>query len=305
MKNVLSMEALKLAFDTMIVGVLALPWLMIILRVFSQDSGAASIETLIPFLSHLPQEIKGSLITIIAIAMGYLVGAAVSRVSFDFFDDELWGNMPTIHGVRDSVYCNEENVVVLPQGWRSKGTDPGKPFYCPIETKNDISAVEQIFNLQESKLLSTGVDNIDRLQQLHQQVIVLRGAALNGLLLSILCAFGLCADWRRCFEDNSWKWLTFLPMLAVFVGGVYAFWRHILGNLGHNLSEPPMVESASILLGLIGPLVVSRQEQPRFYFNGCLVGLTLYVIAFGGWWWTEVMYDQLVLHSFYMLIRGS
>jgi hypothetical protein len=301
------MEALKLAFDTMIVGVLALPWLMIVFRVFSRDSGAASIETIIPFFSHVPKEIKGPFISIMAIAMGYLLGAAISRVSFDFFDDELWLKMPTVHGIRDNVYCDEHDVVARP-------TDPACPvakekevdsyllrFSCPIANKE----VEEIFNLQESKLLLQGVNKIDRLEQLHQQVIVLRGAALNGILLSVLCAFGLCADWRKRLEHSRWRWLTFLPMLVAFLVGVYFFWKHIECNLGHNLSEPPMVESASILLGLVGPLVVSRPEQPRFYFNGCLVGLTVYLIAFGGWWWTEVMYDQLVLHSFYMLSHGS
>jgi hypothetical protein len=288
----------------MIVGVLALPWLVIVLRAFARDSGAASIETIIPFFSHLPKEIKAPFISIMAIAMGYLLGAAISRVSFDFFDDELWWKMPTIHGIRNNVYCNEQSVVLLPKGWH-KRTNPGEAITCRIATEDlDDDDLQEIFNLQESKLLLTGVDKIDRLQQLHQQVIVLRGAALNGLLLSILCAFGLCADWRKRFDDSRWKWLTFLPMLVAFVGGVFALHNHIAYNLGHNLSEPPIVESALILLGLVGPLVVSRQEQPRFYFNGCLVGLTLYVIAYGGWWWTEVMYDQLVLHSFYMLSPG-
>jgi hypothetical protein len=300
------MEALKPAFDTMIVGVLAVPWLMIVLRVFSQDSGVASIEAIIPFFSHLPKEVKGPFISIMAIAMGYLLGAAISRVSFDFFDDELWSRiqMPTIHEIRDSVYCNEQSIVRVPKGWHSQGTDRDKPFSCPIASIKDGSAAEQIFDLQESQLLLTGVDKIDRLQQLHQQVIVLRGAALDGILLSILCAFGLCADWRTLFGLSRWKWLTLLPMLAAFVGGVVALHNHIAYNLGHNLSEPPIVESALILLGLVGPLVVSRQEQPRFYFNGCLIGLSLFVIAYGGWWWTEVMYDQLVLHSFYVLPPG-
>jgi hypothetical protein len=290
------MDALKLAFDTMIVGVLALPWLVIVLRAFARDSGAASIETIIPFFSHLPKEIKAPFISIMAIAMGYLLGAAISRVSFDFFDDELWWNVPTIHGIRDSVYCTEQKVVVLPKGW----TDPDTPFTCPVASGD----LAQIFDLQESKLLLAGVDKIDRLQQLHQQVIVLRGAALNGILLSVLCAFGVCADWRKSFEGSGWKWLTFLPMLVAFAGGLVALHNHIAYNSGHNLSEPPIVESALILLGLAGPFVVSRENTPRFYFNGCLIGLTLFLIAYGGWWWTEVMYDQQVLHSFYMLSPG-
>jgi len=41
------MDALKLAFDTLIVGALALPWLAIVLRIFTRGrpSGGLNLET--------------------------------------------------------------------------------------------------------------------------------------------------------------------------------------------------------------------------------------------------------------------
>jgi hypothetical protein len=52
-----------------------------------------------------------------------------------------------------------------------------------------------------------------------------------------------------------------------------------------------------ILLGLTGFWVISKAKHGAYYGQTWLVALILTVVSFGGWWWTEVLYDLYVIHS--------
>ena len=52
--------------------------------------------------------------------------------------------------------------------------------------------------------MDKGGDYTVRLRQLHDQVMVLRGAAFNGVIAFSLCLFGLGAKFRR---DHPGSWL--------------------------------------------------------------------------------------------------
>ena len=68
-----------------------------------------------------------------------------------------------------------------------------------------------------------------------------------------------------------------------------------------SYSDPPLAEVVLVLDGTVGLLVTSHEQNSRFYRNACWLSLIFSVIAYGGWWWTEVIYDQQVIHSFHSL----
>jgi hypothetical protein len=81
------LDALKFAFEILVVGALALPWLAILNRTFA--SGPAS--SLPSHLSVVPRAARGTVAVAVMIAFGYVTGSALSRISRDLFNDELLG----------------------------------------------------------------------------------------------------------------------------------------------------------------------------------------------------------------------
>jgi hypothetical protein len=63
-------------------------------------------------------------------------------------------------------------------------------------------AAYDLFGLQENALMDKGGDYTVRLRQLHDQVMVLRGAAFNGVIAFSLCLFGLGAKFRRDYAGS-------------------------------------------------------------------------------------------------------
>ena len=101
------MDALKFAFDTLIVGALALPWLWLFMRIFFQRSnGEPPLK--FPLIDALSESTRQAVAGVLILAVGYLLGSAVSRISSDFFDDkEILHELPTQSSIRQGVYLHE------------------------------------------------------------------------------------------------------------------------------------------------------------------------------------------------------
>lgn len=219
--NSVDMDALKFAFEILIVGALALPWLAVLILMFPDRVSGKPISCLDFSLSVVPKDVKPAVTAVVIVALGYLLGSAVSRVSRDFFDDELWGVFPTEDQIRDGVYydeyCTEYVLSGLDLPYRGHAPLPGdfcptwdpstssllrehKMFYGKTSlngmTTTFDALVQEMFRLQEGELLLNGQDKVDRLKQYYDQITVLRGAAFNGFMLSALCAFGYCGNLR-------------------------------------------------------------------------------------------------------------
>src|SRR5216684_1556828 len=102
------MEAFKLALETIIVGLLALPWL------------AVAIDLLFPawdlkrhVLSLVSGEAKGQAALGAAIlSLAYVLGSAVTPLAQEFVDDENWYKVPlqTERSLKAKVYQNQHNL---------------------------------------------------------------------------------------------------------------------------------------------------------------------------------------------------
>jgi hypothetical protein len=330
------MEVLKLAFDTLIVGALALPWLALLVRNLVPETKDTEAQ-LVP-LSALPKHTKEAVLSVVILALGYFLGSAVCRISDDFFGDkELSQTMPTEPSIREAVYYHEY-CYVHPNVIESKGLPKPKndiaedhAKFCPTQDRKHADpknadvwwsdAVIEFFRLQEGKVLLQGEDKTPRLRELHGQIVILRGAALNGIVLSSLFLFGFCGSFRRRSEDARqaamaaqvggtamtdsiarasdsrwWKTgLTYAAAVALIAYGGYCSWNHFQREAYH---DPPLAEGVMILLGIAGLLARAPVESRWRYARGCGLSSALTLVAYGAWWWTEVIYSQIVIHLY-------
>src|SRR6266702_417004 len=97
------LDALKFAFEILIVGALALPWLALLDRIFPTRSpfGLQALKRAIPV------PVRNPIFFAMIVAFGYLLGSSISRFSKDFFNDELWAPLPTEDRIREGVYYQE------------------------------------------------------------------------------------------------------------------------------------------------------------------------------------------------------
>jgi len=353
------MGALTIAFDTTIVGALALPWVLLVIHLFFL-SGESSIEVLFRWIRKQNQP---AVVSVLLFAMAYTLGSAVSRTAQDFFNDNdlhlkvdgrLFRDGVTEKRILTSVYCDSNKANLLPAGKENPVlADKIKTFQkvpemkdlctqalgwsVPQESdwqernKQDHSlndAAEDLFGLQENALMDKGGDYTVRLRQLHDQVMVLRGAAFNGFIAFSLCLFGLGAKFRR---DHAGSWVGWafvpMPMLYLVVGSI-AVGHHFLDRVP---SDPPYMEFTLLLLAGAGAWLLWRPPAPlgagqphdaketaagkktrrkHLWQEGhwmplVVVSAILSAATILGWWSTEVLYAEQVIYSYDSLTSGA
>jgi hypothetical protein len=297
------MDALKIAFETVIIGALALPWVLLALDLFLQPKEDALLKA----LDFAKEKQLYGIAAVLLFAVAYFMGAAISRLAGDFFNDDDLGIQATEDAIRSQVYgdSRKEWAAKLNIQPEKELRTPGAfcrrvfPDHAADDASNELT--KQVFDLQESALLLLGVDKTGRLQHMHQQLLILRGAALNGIILSLLFLFGFCAK-----QQESGKRILLGLCSALLVLALRALVRHIC-SLGPQqaLIDPPLMELT--LFAVIGTgFALHRKEisADRSYGVGCLVSVMLTFFAYAGWWWTEVIYDGLVINMFSAQSQG-
>jgi hypothetical protein len=201
------MGALTIAFDIIIVGALALPWVVLAIHLFYFE-GENRVGS---FLGWLKKQEQPAAVGILLFAMAYTLGSAVTRVAQDIFnDDDLYLQIDgqlirwalTEDRILASVYCDSKDNHLLPAN---------------AADENLIATARDIFGLQENALMDKGGDYTVRLRQLHDQVMVLRGAAFNGVVGLSLCLFawgaarGARRPARGCASRSYWCPRFILP----------------------------------------------------------------------------------------------
>jgi hypothetical protein len=310
------MEALKFAFNTLVIGALALPWLAVLLRMYFPPATDGKAEGPSALVSALPKHARDAVLSVTILALGYFLGAAVARISDDFFgDSDVW-RLPTEPSIREDVYYHEYCDVqggVVAAVTLPKQLGKSEVQFSPANDPNSSKgvrgvwhekwgdAITQFFRLEEGKLLLQGDDRTTRLRELHDQTVILRGATFNGMMLSTLCFFGFCASFRR---GSSRDWRNFgstrAAAVALTLYGGYALYGHFqkLNGDPDAFRDPPLAEMVMVLLGIAGLLVKARVDSRWKYAHGCMLSFALTILAYGAWWWTEVMYNQGVIHTY-------
>lgn len=157
-----------------------------------------------------------------------------------------------------------------------------------------------LFDLQESAALNQVSDKTERLRQLHERIVVLRGAVFSGFVLVLICLFAFLA--RE--SDQKAHWIR--SVLGIVLGLVFAAFalRNGYLDLKHaNIFDIPVLESLLAVITIFGVFLAwrgleSRQLQRKRYL---LLAVFFAGLSYGGWMWSEIIYDQEVITSFTVL----
>src|SRR5258708_3545495 len=213
------MGAFSTAFDTIIVGTLALPWVLLVLHLFFSDdeSGVKSL------LERVTKQNQPAVTGVLLFAMAYSLGSAVSRIAQDFFDDEdlhvqissyLFQIGITETSIRTDVYCQTLQRGVVAQKPDELSANKREHFrendsncnytarWIVPKTHDWInrqqSLAADLFHMQEAALLLKGTDAPERLRQFHDQIMVLRGATFDGMIAVSFLLFW----WSATFKSS-------------------------------------------------------------------------------------------------------
>jgi hypothetical protein len=327
------MGSFSIAFDTIVVGALALPWIFLVIHLFFPEN-ESRISGLVDWVNKQNQPAVAGLLLF---AMAYPLGSVVSRIAQDCFDDDdLYleatgrvfrvGVTMTQTSILTHVYCQEKDQGLISQTLiDSLNHKPGqsetndspclyKGQWLIPRTHKHLSQSEglagDVFHVQEGALLLQGTDKNERLRQFHHERMVLRGAAFDGVV-----AFSLCLFWWNADRKSRLRYA--LP-LVYLVPGLIALHNHFLTE--RAASNPPLLEFTLLVLALADWYLLwqSRSkgkgvpaEHPAQNARGqirpayLLLALFLTVTAFLGWQATEALYDQQVIYSSYKIASES
>jgi hypothetical protein len=293
------MGALSIAFDITIVGALALSWVLLTVDLFFLNKE----QRLRDALKSAAKDVQSPVLGVLLFAIAFFLGSAVSRIAQDFFnDDDIWvqlhlpGHFVTEDNIRTNTYCDAEAIVELSL-LNAPVTKEQFHNLCveyaakPTGVTTPRVDIQDLFHVQESAVLLEGGDKIERLRQYHDQVMVLRGAAFNGVVAFALCVFGWSAKHGRT--------VGWVAPLLLLIAAVIALMSHV----GNRQLEPPFMETTLFVLAGAGVYIL-WQGARRNYGAAVLFSFLITLMAFFGWWWTEALYDQQVIYSFYAQINN-
>jgi len=342
------MGALTIAFDITIVGALALSWVLLVVRLLFVN-GENRLGKILDWVKGQEQP---AVVGVLLFAMTYTLGSAVSRIGQDLFnDDDLYlqvdGHLFRVGATEDRihtrVYCDMDDSHLLWAGTENPGLAREIYAFQTLKAKKPLcwltlrwavgkytydredddplkEAAVDVFNLQENALMVKGEDYTVRLRQIHNQIMVLRGAAFNGLIGFSLCLFALGKTLRR-EKHSPWLRLAVVPVPALYFAVALISTIHHFGEV--EPIDPPYMEFTLWLLTLVGAWLVwkppspPKAEEPGAKETGAgkkpktkcdwrsadwarLVVLSAMVstAVVLGWWSTEVLYAQQVIYSY-------
>src|SRR6202050_805727 len=282
------MGAFSIAFDIIIVGALALPWVLLVIHLFF----STNVSRVRSLLHWVVQQKQPAVAGVLLFAMTYALGSVVSRIAQDFFDDDdlhihalhrLFRVGVTESSIRTNVFCHafKDTATSKPsESSTEKGEEPGKtnsglidptaekhktfqennpkceytgrwiirtshplthdPVIVDKTNPQRITAewinqqedlAERIFLYHEAAVLLLGTDANERLRQYRDQIMVLRGAAFNGIIIFTLCLFWWSA---QSLPGRGWSVSFFYGLL-----GLIAVSHHFAVT---PISSPPYME---------------------------------------------------------------
>src|SRR5260370_42452661 len=106
-----------------------------------------------------------------------------------------------------------------------KRTFTAQQFWLGLQAKDSDPDIEKrkeiltLFQLQESTVLNQGSDKTERFRQLHERIVVLRGAVFSGFALFLICLFGCIApvQGQPSSLKSSVSAILLAPLFLVFV----------------------------------------------------------------------------------------
>lgn len=162
-----------------------------------------------------------------------------------------------------------------------------------------------IFQQLETIVLSQPSDRTQDLRQLYERIVVLRGAVFSTFILLSICVFAYLAP----LGTGTSHWarpacgFTLGVLLLAFAG------RNGYNDLlHHNIFDIPVLETLLLVITIFGIWLVifKKARNERFHSKRyILISLFFTGLTYGGWIWSEIIYDQQVINSFVALQQGA
>ena len=334
------MDVFKLAFETIIVGLLALPWLGVATHLLFPDFQLDSIRQKFPdFVKNNPTAIGLGLLI-----LAYCLGSAILPIANQLVNDEHWP-LPE-NAIRCLVFKQQQNRFrkisqefksfdstalpkekgllphqLEPQHCSSWGQAIGKdhigdrvvgillvlagfPKDLEEPDKSHKDEILTFFEQEESTVLNQLSDKTEQLRQLRERIVVLRGAVFSGLVLLLICLFAFFA--RVPGYPSNWK----RPRCGYVLAGWFTAFGLINGTrdlLNHDIFDIPVLESVMLVVTIFGLNVVRRGVTSQLFRTKRCALLALFFtgLTYGGWIWSEVIYDKQVISTFLVLQKDA
>src|ERR1700676_3539970 len=83
-----AMDVFKLAFETVIIGLFALPWLWVMIDLMSPDLFRSSPKrTIACVMAFVPLDLWPPVMSLVMFCLAYLLGSAISPIATEFLND--------------------------------------------------------------------------------------------------------------------------------------------------------------------------------------------------------------------------
>lgn len=350
------MDVFKLAFETIVVGLLTIAWLVVATCLLFPDF---RVDTIV---QKLPDFLQKNLtaVGVGGLVVAYCLGSAILPISNQLVNDEHWPLNES--AIRCQVFVREELNLEAIGGTALSPNNTGfafaelKPQHCsywaPIFRKGNIgvprrvvwflrrwvgdtptketpigeedpkrlatlcrtsqstqcdefkaSRILTIFQQQETAVLSQPSDRTERLRQLHERIVVLRGTIFSLYMLLLICLF---AYFARANGSGS-HWIR--PVCGTVLAAAFTVFAAVNGYSdleGRDIFDIPVLECLLIVITIFGIALAIRKARNECFQLKRYVLITLFFtgLAYGGWMWSEIIYDQQVISSFVFSQQG-
>lgn len=314
------MDVFKLAFETTVVGLLTLVWLGVVTYLLFPDFLFDLVRGIVSQAD--PAKNNQAVMGVGVLTIAYCLGSAILPVVNQLVNDEHWPLNE--NAIRCQVFTKLEHQLKDVQDtvfFKTKGipTESLEPAHCsywaPVfyrtgaekrhlgTTTDDQAVKEKILTLvlqQESRVLNQPSEKTERLRQLHERIVVLHGSVFSLFILSLIC---LLAHFARVHGEPLFSIRTAMGTLVALFFIVFAGRNGAQDLQGRNIFDIPVLESLLLVISLFGLyLVIRGVPSPRFRTKRyVLIALFFTFLTYGGWMWSEILYDQQVISTFAVL----
>jgi hypothetical protein len=330
------MDVFKLAFETTVVGVLAFLWLGIAIDLVYPPFFAQ----IVPGALGKNDALLGAGI----LSLAYCIGSAIVPISSQLVNDEHWpvpedairclvledqnyrlGGIGQTELLKPYEPGDDFDVCHRTFFERFREKDPEtnqrimtwRTFWAGVhnifehrdakrerEKDKELENILTKFQLIETKILNQETQKTDRLKLLHERIVVLRGAVFSGVSLLLICLFGTIAP--RNGNSFPWKKRIRGTLLAIILT-LFSMYNALQDLTHFQISDIPVLEGLLGVITLYGGFLVyyGVKERPYLGKRIVLVAAFFAALSYGGWMWSEAIYDQQVISSYTVMERGS
>jgi hypothetical protein len=328
------MDVFKLAFETIVVGLLAYVWLGVATYLLSPDFLTDLLLRRVPAYAKDNQ----TLLSVALLTLAYCLGSAILPIASQLVNDEHWP-LPE-NAIRCQVFTQQQVLLrgigytAVPQPLTQKDQqlteEDFNPSHCshwapmldrrighrlstflrlwaPSPFKKAVKLTPEddpkkdrilsLFEFQENKILNDGSDKAELLRQLHERIVVLRGAVFSGFLLSLICIF---AYFARAYGHPAHWMRTVCGTLLAICFAVFAILNGWQDLMSQYIFDIPVLEGLVAAIVIFGAVLVVRGVKTNLFLKKryLIVVIFFAALAYGGWMSSEIIYDQQVINSF-------